>query len=135
MGIQCPVAKFVRQRIQMLGKLQCEIAQEVGFDKPNIITMIKQGKTKLPLGKVGAMARALETDPVHLLKICLSTYHPETWAEIEPLLDSALTSDEKALLDAWRAYVGAPFIAVLTDESKNKLQEFLRCLRTSPVHH
>ena len=84
MEVTCPVATFVRHQIQVLGKPQREIAEEVGFEKPNIITMIKQGKTKLPLAKVGAMARALETDPVYLLKLCLSTYHAETWAVIEP---------------------------------------------------
>ena len=135
MDSSCPVAKFVRRQIQMLGKPQHEIAREVGFDQPNIITMIKQGKTKLPLAKVGPMAIALETDPVYLTQLCFSTYFPETWAAIAPFLETALTADEKTMIHAWRSYVGAPCIAALNDEAGQKLQEFLLCLRSSPVHH
>lgn len=135
MDTQCPVAKFVRQQIQVLGKSQREIAQEVGFEKPNVITMIKQGKTKLPIAKVGRMAKALDTDPVFLMKLCMNTYHPDTWQFIEPFLESALTKDEVMLLRTWRSFVGAPYVAALTDESKNLLTQFLLSLRTSSVRH
>lgn len=131
----CPVAKFVRQQIQILGKSQREIAQEVGFEKPNVITMIKQGKTKLPIAKVGRMAKALETDPVFLMKLCMNTYHPDTWKYIEPFLESALTKDELLMLRTWRSFAGAPYVAALTDESKDLLSKFLLSLRTSPVCH
>lgn len=86
MSTQCQVAKFVSEKIQMIGKSQKDIAEQAGFDKPNMITMIKQGRTKLPIAKIGPLAIALETDPVHLLKLCLSTYHPETWKAIAPFL-------------------------------------------------
>jgi transcriptional regulator with XRE-family HTH domain len=135
MDTTCPVAKFVRQQIQILGKSQREIAQEVGFEKPNVITMIKQGKTKLPMAKVGRMAKALETDPVHLMKLCMNTYHPDTWQYIEPFLESALTKDEVLMLRTWRSFVGAPYVAALTDESKALLKNFLLSLRTSPICH
>ena len=46
MGKDCAVASFVRHRIAILDKQQTDIAAECGFEKPNIITMIKQGKTK-----------------------------------------------------------------------------------------
>ncbi len=131
----CPVANFVRQQIVLLGKSQVEIAQQVGFDKPNVITMIKQGRTKLPMTKVTKMAEALETDPVYLLKLCMQTYQPENWEVIEPLLEHALTNDERTLLYAWRRYVSAPYIAALSDESKALLQQFLLSLKSSSIKH
>ena len=132
---QCPVAQFVRQQIQVLGKSQVDIAREVGFEKPNVITMIKQGKTKLPLAKIGSMAKALETDPVFLLKLCLSTYHAETWAVLKPYFVSALTQDEINLLHTWRAHVGAPCVAASSDKPKLLLQQFLLSLQpTSALH-
>lgn len=129
------VAEFISTRIKHIGKPQFEIATECGYDKPNIITMIKQGKTKLPLGKVCLMAKALETDPVHLLKLCLKEYQPENWVAIEPLLDSTLTITEKALLNHLRTYVGAPYLAVLSAESNRLFSQFLQSLLTSAAFH
>lgn len=135
MDAQCPVAQFVRHQIQTLGKSQRVIAEEVGFEQPNVITMIKQGKTKLPIAKVGRMAEALETDPVFLMKLCMNTYHPDTWQYIEPFLESALTKDEVLMLRTWRSFVGAPYVAALTDESRGLLTRFLLSLQSSPVRH
>ncbi len=73
------VAEFVTQAIAATGKTQLEVAREAGFDKPNVITMIKQGSTKLPIPRVKAMARALEVEPLVLLKLCLKEYHPEMY--------------------------------------------------------
>jgi len=133
MDKECVVATFVRNRIEFLGKPQTEIAAECGFEKPNIITMIKQGKTKLPLNKVCLMAKALEADPVHLLKLCLSEYQPENWAAIEPLLDLALTEDERELLKHLRTYAGGPYLVALTVDSQKLLAQFLHSLRSSAV--
>lgn len=97
------VAEFVRQRLLETPKTQREIALASGFDQPNVITMIKQGSTKLPLNRIGPLARALEVDPVVLLRLALSEYLPDTWAAIEPLLSAAmLTADERQLVEAYR---------------------------------
>ena len=47
-----------------------------------MITMIKKGRTKLPLSKVAAMARALDVDPGYLLRLAMSEYDAEAWAVI-----------------------------------------------------
>jgi hypothetical protein len=91
------VARLVAARIADSGRPQRDIAREAGFDKPNVMTMIKQGHTKLPLGRVGALAKALNMDPFILFKLCMSEYHPETWKSIEPHLSSAMTGDEAIL--------------------------------------
>lgn len=129
MSTQCQVAKFVSKKIQMIGKSQKDIAEQAGFDKPNMITMIKQGRTKLPIAKIGALAIALETDPVHLLKLCFSTYYPETWKVIAPFLVSALKTNELRLLNAVRAETGDPLLYALSEESKGHLDKLMRSLR------
>ena len=123
------VAAFVARRIQELGCLQREVAEAVGYDNPNIITMIKQGKTKLPLSKVSLMAHALETDPLHLLHLCMSEYFPETWEVIAPMMSGAITLDEHKLLRSLRSIAGGPYIAGIDEESKARLQAFLDHLR------
>ena len=123
------VARFIRARIQTTGKKQAEIAREVGFDKPNMISMIKLGHTKLPLAKVGPMAKALGTNPVALLKICLSEYCPETWKEIAPYMEASLTEEERRLVSALRTWIGAPYLAALSEESKDRFEDFIQSLR------
>jgi hypothetical protein len=76
------VADYLAQQIILCGKSQKEIAEEVGYEKPNVITMMKQGHTKIPIVKVGAFARALEVDPAYLLRLVCMEYMPETWAAI-----------------------------------------------------
>ena len=67
------LAKYVSQRILQLRpkKSQLQIASEAGFPSPNMITMIKQGASKLALDRVPSMARALEADPAYLMRLAL----------------------------------------------------------------
>lgn len=125
------VANYIAHRIEISGQLQKDIAEKVGFEKPNMITMIKQGKTRLPLDKIGLMAKALEVDPVQLLKLCMEEYHPNTWKAIAPFLESAMTTDERRLLNALRAWVGGPFLSAMSEESKRHFESFMASLRTS----
>jgi hypothetical protein len=94
------VAQYLTQQIQLSGKSQLLIASELGYTKPNIITMFKQGKTRLPLPKIVPMARALDVDPIHLLRIVMMEYAPETWTVLETVLgeESMLTDCELATI-------------------------------------
>jgi hypothetical protein len=101
------VADYLTQQITLCGKSQKEIAAEVGYDKPNIITMMKQGATKIPIVKVGAFARALEVDPAYLLRLVCMEYMPETWAAIEDALDGTiLTRNERLFIQEYRRRTG-----------------------------
>ncbi len=82
------VAHFITTRINELDLKLVDIAEVCGFPRPNVITMIKQGKTKLPLDKIGLMARALQVDPFDLFRMCMQEYLPSTWAAIAPILES-----------------------------------------------
>lgn len=123
------VAVFVSERIRITGKKQVEIAEEAGFDKPNVITMIKQGKTKLPLAKVGLMAKALEVDPIYLLKMCLEEYQPDTWKEISPYMEDMVTADEMKILRAIRTGIGAAYISAMTKEQNEALNNFVSTMK------
>ena len=124
------VARFIQRRIKETGQTQKDIAFKVGFEKPNIITMIKQGKTRLPLDKIGLMANALETDPTQLFQMCMEEYQPKTWKVISPFMESAMTTDEQRLLHSLRAWVGGPFLSALSEESKAHFNKFMTSLRS-----
>ena len=82
------VAQFLTMKIDESGKTQREIATEVGYDAANVITMFKQGSTKLPLNTVGPIARALDVDPVFLLRLAFNEYFPETFEAVEHARDA-----------------------------------------------
>lgn len=83
------VADYLAQQIAISELSQKEIAERIGYDRPNIITMFKQGTTKLPINKVGPIAKALNVDPVYLLRLVLGEYMPETWEAIEQVMGKA----------------------------------------------
>lgn len=124
------VADYLNWQINLCGKKQLEIAEEVGFPKPNIITMIKQGKTKLPLDKVGKFAKAIEVDPIHLFKLCMQEYMPDTWKEIEKMIDQpVLTTNELEFVEVMReANVANPRLH--TDDQRRKFREFVESLKS-----
>ena len=97
------VAQFLTMKIDESGKTQREIATEIGYDSANVITMFKQGSTKLPLNTVGPIARALEVDPVFLLRMTFNEYFPETFEAVQHALGSTIvTENERKLLDQFR---------------------------------
>ncbi len=101
------IADFIADRLAETDKTQREIAAECGFETPNIITMFKNGSTKVPLNRIGALAMALDADPAHMLRLAMQEYMPNTWESIEDTLKSTLlTANELKLLRAYREATG-----------------------------
>ncbi len=97
------VAEFLTHAIANSGKTQKLIADELGYDNPNIITMFKQGSSPVPLKKVGPLAKTLNIDPVCFLRLMMQEYVPETYEAIEQTLAvPLLTQREKALIESFR---------------------------------
>lgn len=123
------VAEYIDRQIDLCGKKQIDIAQQAGFDKPNMVTMIKQGKTKLPLEKIGRMAKALEVDPLHLFTLTMQEYQPDTWAEIQKLFGQpVMTVNELEILEVIRSSkVENPRLR--TDAERKALRQFVGTLK------
>lgn len=101
------VAEFIADKLAECDKTQREIAEECGFDNPNIITMFKTGATKLPLNRIGPLAKAINVDPAHLLRLVMLEYAPDTWEAIENIMQSTLlTANELELVRAYRQVTG-----------------------------
>ena len=68
-----PAATLLRRQIELISsrKTQKEIAHQAGFVNPNMISLLKSGATKLPLDRVPDLARAIEVDPAHLMRLAL----------------------------------------------------------------
>src|SRR4051794_1657565 len=94
------VAEYLEKAIKLSGKTHKQLAEEIGYSNTNIITMLKQGQTKVPVKRVPAFAKALGVDPQHLLDVVMSEYYPEAWSMIKAaMLKSPVTADELTILN------------------------------------
>lgn len=84
------VACYFSAAIARSGKTQRTIAEESGFDKPNIISMFKQGDAKIPISRIPALSRALGVDPRRFLAIAMEEYQPEVWGVLKSILGASL---------------------------------------------
>lgn len=90
-------AKLIAQRVLDLSyrKTQRQIAAEAGFPNPNMLTHLKQGRNKVPLVRVPALARALEVDPALLMRLALDQALGRTAAKaIIDVLGTPVTANE-----------------------------------------
>jgi transcriptional regulator with XRE-family HTH domain len=93
------VAEYLSGAIGLSGKTQREISQEIGYENPNVLTLMKQGKTKLPINKVQALAKALGVDQANFLRIVMSEYMPEAWDVIKSVVgEKVVSADQTELL-------------------------------------
>lgn len=123
------VAEYISMQLHLCGKSQTQIAEEVGFEKPNVITMIKQGKTKVPLNKIGSMAKALEVDPVFFFRMVMNEYMPDLMDMIGAITNQPIiTSNEMDFIHVIRSSkVVNPKLR--TDTEKKKFKEFVDGLK------
>jgi hypothetical protein len=80
--------QFLAHHIARADLTHRELASKCGFRRPNIISMIKLGHTRLPLNRLAAIARVLEIDPVALFRSWMKEYYGQAWEELEPLIFS-----------------------------------------------
>lgn len=100
------VAKYIAKIIDTNGINQRDIADAVGWENPNMVSIIKRGGTKIPLDRVFPLARALELDPMDLFVRVMSEYHPGVWDEVKQYITGwILTQSEQSLVKAYRKKV------------------------------
>lgn len=98
------VATYFAQLVDASTKTQEEIAREAGFDSVNTISMIKTGRTKIPLARIPALAKSLSSDPKEMLAVALEAYQPELYAVLSAIAPSMLVSEQELrLIHALRA--------------------------------
>ena len=95
------LAKFIEKRVLELRpkKSQIIISIEAGFPNPNIISMFKNGANKLPLDRVPGLAKALECDAAHLMRLTLEQAIGGTAASaLVEVLGTPVTENERGWL-------------------------------------
>ena len=95
------LAKYLDKRVLEMRpkKSQIEIASEAGFPNANMISMIKNGTSKLALDRVPSLARALECDPAYLMRLALDQAVGATSsAALTEILGTPVTDNERGWL-------------------------------------
>lgn len=96
-------AAFLERAIRRSGRTQAEIAREAGLRSPNVLSMMKQGQTKVPLARIPALARACGADGLYFLRLALEEYNPEVFKLLMDTLGESLTDAEWAVIRCYRA--------------------------------
>lgn len=122
------VAQFLNAQIGVCGVSQKEIATHLGYSKPNIITMFKQGLTKLPIEKVALMAEVLGVDPMRLLKLVLTEYTPGVWETIQEVVGFAATENEREIIEVVRKATNDSD-PKMTEDKKKRLAALVKTLK------
>ena len=79
-------------------KTQAQVAKEAGFPHPNMVSMIKHGKARLPLERVPALAEALEIDPAHLFRLTLAENWPGYERVVLQIFGDVFTMEEREMI-------------------------------------
>lgn len=120
------IANLIARRIDDLSqkKSQRQIASEIGYDRPNMLSMIKTGDSRVPLEKIPILARVLDIDLVLLLRMAFESYWPDTAAVFAESGVQILTDSERELVKHARDCTGDR-VPHLTPEKIEQLKKLL----------
>lgn len=122
------LSRFVKHIDRLITEselIQREIADRLGYEKANIITMFKQGTTRVPLDKVPQLADALDVDRVDLINVWLKDYEPEMLEVVQQNLGVVLSRSERT----WVLNLRETFDGVLPawdERSEEALERLIR---------
>lgn len=93
-----PLNAYLTVKIAESGKSNTEIADALGYPRPNVVAMLKTGSMRLPLNKVSAMAKVLEIDKIFLLEKVMTESTPEMWEALKAIIGPNLISQAELKL-------------------------------------
>jgi transcriptional regulator with XRE-family HTH domain len=123
------LAAFVSDHIDAIchKKTQREIAEEVGWHRPNMVSMIKRGTVRVPWASVPALAAAIDADPAELFRLAVADYHPEAHLVIGQIFGTIVTENERDFLAELRLVFGGS-VPPLSGKIKTALNDALALL-------
>jgi transcriptional regulator with XRE-family HTH domain len=78
---------------------QRELAELMGFSTPNMLSMIRTGRAKVPFVKIPIIAAALNIDPALLLRFHLREQWPEFEDVVFEIFGGVLTVGEREWME------------------------------------
>lgn len=97
-----PTAQMLAKGIKDSGLTQRDIADRVGFKHPNVLSMMKQGLTKVPLDRIPALSQALGLDQTRFLLVAVEEYHAGVYEVLCDTLGLPFSDAEQGLVVLFR---------------------------------
>ncbi|MBO9395827.1 hypothetical protein J7400_03980 [Shimia sp. R9_2] len=97
-----PTATMLAQAIDASDMTQKEISDRIGMNNANVISMMKQGITRVPLGRIPALSETLQINAQTFLMTAIEEYHPGTHEVLVDVLGLPLSDTEMRLLSLLR---------------------------------
>lgn len=101
-----PTAQMLAEAIDASDLTQREIADRVGLNNANVISMMKQGITRVPLSRIPAFAKIMEMNAQLFLMTAIEEYHPGTHEVLADVLGLPLSEMEMQVLGFMRTAAG-----------------------------
>jgi len=95
------VAERLEKAAGARGKSQREIAAKVGYTRPNVLSMMKLGQTKVPIEKAPLMAETSGVDPADFTRHVMQEYHSAVWEVLAETFGEFLTPAGQRCLEAF----------------------------------
>lgn len=80
------VPQILAKHILASGLTNRDIARACGFGRPNMVSMLKRGHTRLPLDRLASIARILDIDVLELFDVWMAEYYGRTWEDLRPIV-------------------------------------------------
>ncbi len=97
-----PTAMMLTKAIEDSDLTQREIADRVGFKNANIISMLKNAETRVPLERIPALANTLGMDEREFLMVAIEEYHPGVHEVLVDVMGVPLSDAELAIITMFR---------------------------------
>lgn len=104
-----------------------ELADRLGYQRPNIISMWRTGRTRVPLDRLPELADILGVNLGHLLMLWMDQY--ATGPKYTRLMKTVLRTvgdDEAELIEAVRVYTKGRTFSVNKSEAKKLIPQIIR---------
>ena len=115
----------ITQALERTDKTQLQIALEMGYDKSNIITMFKQGLTRVPLEKIPAFAEATDQDAAELVRMWMEEFIPESWAVVQAHAGFATSKREREWVRLLRRVFKETGMPPADEAAEQRLREMI----------
>lgn len=96
-----PFKNILTTRMHELGIKNTEFQRELEFPMPNVVSMMKKGRMRLPISKTVMAADILKLDPVFLLGKLLSEGNLADWKVIKSVIGDRLVSANEIEFIEW----------------------------------
>ncbi|MCR9222912.1 MAG: helix-turn-helix domain-containing protein [Hyphomonas sp.] len=119
-GKSFALAEWFNKNVDFLTDLTNEqLAEKLGYTRPNIISMWRTGRTRIPLDRLVPLSQILKVDISFMLPLWVEQYGGgEAYAAVMKALNNSVSDNEMKLVEALRQTTKGRDFSVKKDAAK-----------------